>query len=210
MKTLLVDYGSGNVRSAHRALERAGLDVLVSSDPASVADAAALVVPGQGHFRQVMEEFRASGFEQPLRDAIARGVPLLGICVGMQLLFEGSEEAPGVPGLGLFKGTVRRFTGNVSVPQMGWNSIDRVGDSPILRDIACPSYVYFANSYYVPLDAEVESGAISEYGTAFWSAISQGNVHATQFHPEKSGPVGLDILRGFRRHVVNAVEQSAV
>lgn len=203
-QTLLIDYGSGNLRSVHKALERAGLSVKVSGDPAEVARSAALVVPGQGHFRQVMEAFRASGFERPLREAIARGVPLLGICVGMQLLFEGSEEAPETPGLGLFAGTVRRFSGNVSVPQMGWNSVDRVGDAPLLRDLACPAYVYFAHSYYVPLEAEVDAGAISEYGVPFWSAISHGNVHATQFHPEKSGPVGLDVLRGFRRHVVEA------
>lgn len=209
-KTLLIDYGSGNVRSAHKALVRAGLDVEVSSDPARVALAAALVVPGQGHFRQVMEAFRSSGFEDPLREALSRGVPLLGICVGMQLLFEGSEEAPGTPGLGLFRGVVRRFQGDVSVPQMGWNSIDRVGDSPILRDVACPAYVYFANSYYVPLDAEVDAGAITEYGVPFWSAISHGHVHATQFHPEKSGPVGLAILNGFRRHVVEAAKAGRV
>ncbi|WP_027481731.1 imidazole glycerol phosphate synthase subunit HisH [Deinococcus pimensis] len=204
MKTLLIDYGAGNVRSAHKALVRAGLDVDVTDDPARVQDGAALVVPGQGHFRQVMEAFRSSGFERPVLNAVERGVPLLGICVGMQLLFDASEEAPGVPGLGLIPGTVRRFEEHLSVPQMGWNSIDRVGDAPMLRDVACPAYVYFANSYYVPLDAEVEAGAITEYGVPFWSAVSQGNVHATQFHPEKSGDVGLSILRGFRRHVVEA------
>ena len=205
-RTLLVDYGAGNVRSVHRALERAGLDVEVSSDPDRVRDAGSLVVPGQGHFRQVMEAFRASGFEGPLREAVQDGTPLLGICVGMQLLFEGSEEAPGVKGLGLFGGTVRRFdpTLGLSVPQMGWNSIDRVGDAPIIRDVSCPAYVYFANSYYLPLDAEVADGAITEYGLPFWSAVSSGNVHAVQFHPEKSGPVGLSILQSFRRHVVGA------
>lgn len=208
-KTVLVDYGSGNVRSAHRALERAGLDVAVSNDPASLDGAAAVVVPGQGHFRQVMEAFRASGFEAPLLAAIERGVPLLGICVGMQLLCEGSEEAPGVPGLGVLRGMVRRFEGDVSVPQMGWNSIDRVGDAPILRDVPCPAYVYFANSYYVPLDVDVECGAITEYGVPFWSAVSHGNVHAAQFHPEKSGPVGLQILRAFRKYVLEAAPAHA-
>ncbi len=204
-RTLLIDYGAGNVRSVHKALLRAGLDVEVSGDPSRVDGAAALVVPGQGHFRQVLEAFRASGFEEPLRGAVAAGVPLLGICVGMQMLYEGSEEAPDTPGLGLFAGTVRRFAGNgLSVPQMGWNSIDRVGDSPILRDVACPAYVYFANSYYVPLDAEADDGAIAEYGAPYWAAVSRGHVHATQFHPEKSGPVGLNILEGFRRHVVGA------
>lgn len=206
MSVLLLDYGAGNIRSAHKALERAGLDVRLSRDPADVPGASALVVPGQGHFRQVMEAFSASGFEGPLRAALAAGTPLLGICVGMQILFEGSEEAPDTPGLGLLKGTVRRFeeAPGVRVPQMGWNSVDKVGDSPLLRSVPCPAYVYFANSYYVPLDAEVEAGGLSEYGVPFWSAVSAGNIHATQFHPEKSGEVGLLILESFRRHVVEA------
>ncbi|ADV67958.1 imidazole glycerol phosphate synthase subunit HisH [Deinococcus maricopensis] len=206
-RTLLLDYGAGNVRSAHKALERAGFDVTVSADPADVASADALVVPGQGHFRQVMDAFDASGFRQPILDAARAGVPLLGICVGMQMLLDGSEEAPGVRGLGLLPGTVRRFDAattetRLKIPQMGWNSIDRVGDSPLLRDLACPAYAYFVHSYYVPLDVDVDSGAISEYGASFWSVVSQGNIHATQFHPEKSGDVGLSILRAFRKYVV--------
>lgn len=197
MKTLLIDYGSGNIRSVHKALSRAGLAVEVSADPARVEGAAALVVPGQGHFRQVMEAFRESGFEAPLREATKRGVPLLGICVGMQMLFEGSEEAPQTPGLGLFGGVVRKFEDGLAVPQMGWNSVDKVGDSALLNHVPCPAYAYFANSYYVPLDAQVEAGGITEYGVPFWSALSSGNVHATQFHPEKSGSVGLLILEAF-------------
>lgn len=208
MSVLLIDYGAGNVRSAQRALERAGFEVTVSGDPASVAGASALVVPGQGHFRQVMEAFEASGFHAPLLRAVEGGTPLLGICVGMQLLFDGSEEAPGVPGLGLLRGTVRRFeaAGGLKVPHMGWNSIDRVGDAPILRDLTCPAYTYFVHSYYVPLDTEVEAGAVTEYGVPFWSAVSHGHIHATQFHPEKSGAAGLAILEGFRRHVGGAPE----
>ncbi|MFW8625547.1 imidazole glycerol phosphate synthase subunit HisH [Deinococcus sp. ME38] len=203
-EVLLLDYGAGNVRSAAKALERAGMTVRVSSDPADVPGARALVVPGQGHFRQVMEAFDRSGFRQPVLDAAAAGTPILGICVGMQMLLEGSEEAPGVAGLGLIPGTVLRFPQDTQrkVPQMGWNSLDRVGDSPLLADLACPAYAYFVHSYYVPLTVEVDAGALTEYGVPFWAALSHGNLHATQFHPEKSGEVGLAILDRFRRNVL--------
>lgn len=203
-EVLLLDYGAGNVRSAAKALERAGMTVRVSSDPADVPGACALVVPGQGHFRQVMEAFDSSGFRQPVLDAAAAGTPILGICVGMQMLLEGSEEAPGVAGLGLIPGTVLRFPHDAQrkVPQMGWNSLDKVGDSPLLADLACPAYAYFVHSYYVPLTVEVDAGALTEYGVPFWAALSHGNLHATQFHPEKSGEVGLAILDRFRRNVL--------
>jgi len=203
-EVLLLDYGAGNVRSASRALERAGMTVRVSDDPADVSHAPALVVPGQGHFRQVMEAFDRHGFHGPVMAAAGAGVPLLGICVGMQMLLSGSEEAPGTPGLGLIPGTVRRFevVPRQKVPQMGWNSLDKVGDSPLLRGLACPAYAYFVHSYYVPLDVEVDAGALTEYGVPFWSALSQGNLHAAQFHPEKSGAVGLAILKRFKRYVL--------
>ncbi|EYB68400.1 imidazole glycerol phosphate synthase subunit HisH [Deinococcus phoenicis] len=203
-EVLLLDYGAGNVRSAAKALERAGMTVRVSGDPADVPHAPALVVPGQGHFRQVMEAFDTGGFHGPVLDAARAGTPLLGICVGMQMLLSSSEEAPGTPGLNLIPGTVRKFAAapGHKVPQMGWNSLDKVGDSPLLRDLACPAYAYFVHSYYVPLDVEVDAGAITEYGVPFWAALSRDNVHAAQFHPEKSGAVGLAILERFRRHVL--------
>nr|WP_157459921.1 imidazole glycerol phosphate synthase subunit HisH [Deinococcus arboris] len=205
---MLLDYGAGNVRSAAKALERAGMAVKVSADPADVAGARAVVVPGQGHFRQVMEAFDESGFRAPVLAAAQAGTPLLGICVGMQMLLEGSEEAPGVAGLGLIGGTVRRFEHVPGkVPQMGWNSLDKVGDSPLLRDLACPAYAYFVHSFYVPIETEVDAGAITEYGVPFWAALSQGNLHATQFHPEKSGAVGLAILDRFRRYVLEEREE---
>nr|WP_221277118.1 imidazole glycerol phosphate synthase subunit HisH [Deinobacterium chartae] len=200
----MIDYGSGNLRSAAKALERAEFDLTVSSDPDAVARADALVIPGQGHFRQVMERFRAAGFEEPIRAAIAAGKPVLGICVGLQLLFDGSDEAPETPGLGVLRGQIRRFTGDIKVPQMQWNTLEPVGDSPLLEGVACASFAYFVHSYYAPLDAEVDAGAISDYGTPFWSVISHGNVQATQFHPEKSQDVGLQILRNFKRFAKNA------
>ena len=203
-EVLLLDYGAGNVRSAAKALERAGMTVRVSADPADVPHAPAVVVPGQGHFRQVMEAFEHSGFHGPVMASAAAGTPLLGICVGMQMLLEGSEEAPGVPGLGLIAGTVRKFAADPArkVPQMGWNSLRMVGDSPLLRGLDESAFAYFVHSYYVPAEVEVDHGALTEYGVPFWAALSQGNLHATQFHPEKSGAVGLAILERFRENVL--------
>lgn len=201
--TYLLDYGAGNVHSAAKALERAGMNVRVTATPADLAQADAIVVPGQGHFRQVMEAFEQSGFHAPLLAAVRSGTPLLGICVGMQMLFEASEEAPGVAGLGLLGGTVRRFQAapGHKVPQMGWNALKAVGDSPLLRGLDESAYAYFVHSYYVPQECSVQHGAITDYGVPFWSVLSQGNIHATQFHPEKSGAVGLAILRRFGQEI---------
>ncbi|WP_412029019.1 imidazole glycerol phosphate synthase subunit HisH [Deinococcus yunweiensis] len=202
---LLLDYGAGNVRSAAKALERAGMTVAVSADPADVSHADALVVPGQGHFRQVMEAFDSSGFHAPVMDAAGAGTPLLGICVGMQMMLSDSEEAPGVPGLGLVPGTVRKFDAapGHKVPQMGWNGLELHGDPPLLRGMGADAYAYFVHSYYVPAEVAVDDGALAHYGVPFWAAFSVGNLHATQFHPEKSGAVGLGILERFRRYVLN-------
>ncbi len=205
----LLDYGGGNVHSCHKALVRAGIDTRVVSSPDELGGTRGFVVPGQGHFRQVMEAFDASGFRAPILAAAAAGEPVFGICVGMQMLLDGSEEAPGVQGLGLIPGQVLRFTpvpGAQKVPHMGWNSVDKVGDSALLRNLFCPAYAYFVHSYYVPITVDVEAGAITEYGVPFWSVISQGNVHATQFHPEKSGEVGMAVLRRFREQVLGAVQ----
>ena len=201
----LLDYGGGNVHSAHKAFVRAGIATRVVSTPAELEGTRGLVVPGQGHFRQVMEALGSSGFRAPILTAAAEGEPIFGICVGMQMLLESSEEAPGVAGLGLLPGVVRRFVpqqGATKVPHMGWNSIDKVGDSALLRGLSCPAYAYFVHSYYVPITVDVDAGAVTEYGEPFWSVFSQGNLHATQFHPEKSGAVGMAVLRRFREQVL--------
>jgi len=196
--TALIDYGAGNLHSVHKALARAGLEVVRAGIPAEAAGADALVLPGQGHFRQVMESFLASGFEPLVRAHLAAGKPFLGICVGLQLLMERSEEAPGVPGLGLIAGTVKRFDNTVSVPQMGWNQLFSYAQPELLRDIPDGSYVYFANSYYVDFSDDLP-GAYTDYGPIrFKSALSHGHLHATQFHPEKSQAVGLKVLSNFR------------
>lgn len=212
-KTVLIDYGAGNLHSVHKALLRAGLNVTLTGDPNEAADADALVLPGQGHFRQVMEAFLASGFEPVVRRHLAQEKPFLGICVGLQLLMERSEEAPGVAGLGALKGAVKRFDdASVSVPQMGWNQIYPYGDPPLLEGIAEGAFVYFANSYYVDFSGEIDAvpGATTQHGAIkFKSAVSQGHVHAAQFHPEKSQEVGLRVLENFRKLVHAHVDAPA-
>jgi glutamine amidotransferase len=204
MHVALIDYGAGNLHSVAKAFAAAGLPAVRAATPAEAVAADALVLPGQGHFGQVMAAFRASGFEGTVREHLRAGRPFLGICVGLQILMEGSEEAPGVPGLGLFSGRVVRFPeAQVSVPHMGWNRLEPWGYSPILQGLPDGSHAYFAHSYLVEFDDSPRSmrwsgGAWTEHGsTRFLSAVSWGQVHATQFHPEKSQQVGLRILRNF-------------
>lgn len=198
MKTLLIDYGSGNLHSAAKALQATGYRVTVSADPNQVNKHDLLVLPGQGHFGQVMRSFRASGFEEGVRQHIASGKLFLGICVGMQILFEGSEEAPGMAGLGLVTGRLARFTAQ-RVPQMGWNTVEYTAIFQRLSG----RYFYFVHSYFAPLvDGSI---GISEYGgTRFTAVYARDNVVATQFHPEKSGTVGLALLESTRVYFAGA------
>jgi glutamine amidotransferase len=208
MRTVLIDYGAGNLHSVERALQRAGLAVERHDDPLLAAGADVLVLPGQGHFGQVMTAFRTSGFEPLVREHVRAGRPFLGICVGLQLLLDASEEAPDVPGLGLLPGTARRFPADgVSVPHMGWNQIRRHRDPALLEGIADDAFVYFAHSYYVSFERLDVPGAFTRYGPIdFKSAISHGALHATQFHPEKSQAVGLTVLANFARLARATVE----
>ncbi len=197
---VLIDYGAGNLHSVEKALLAAGVPARRAADPEVARDADALVLPGQGHFGQVMRSFERSGFAPVVAAHIAADAPFLGICVGLQLLTRGSEEAPGVPGLGVLDAEVRRFPARgVSVPQMGWNQIRPLGTPALLAGIDSGAFVYFANSYFVTFpEAAVPSGAETVYGeTRFLSAVSIGRLHATQFHPEKSQAVGLRVLRNF-------------
>lgn len=207
MRTVLLDYGAGNLHSVQRALERAGLTVERLAEPDEADSAEVLVLPGQGHFGQVMGAFRSSGFEPLVRRHLAAGRPFLGICVGLQLLLEASDEAPDVPGLGLLGGRARRFPAEgVSVPHMGWNQIRPHGHPPLLDGVPDGAFVYFAHSYFVDFEGVDVDGAETRYGpVSFKSAISRGAVHATQFHPEKSQAVGLQILANFARLAAGAV-----
>jgi len=199
VKVVLIDYGAGNLHSVQKALVAAEIPPVVSSDPNDLDDADAIVLPGQGHFGQVAEAFAASGFAPRVREHLAASRPFLGICVGLQLLMERSDEAPGVAGLGLIAGRVRRFPdAGPSVPHMGWNSLHPVGASPLLEGIPDGAHAYFAHSYYAEFLEQEWSGAYTRYGdVTFLSAVSRGAVHATQFHPEKSQRVGLHVLRRF-------------
>ncbi|HLI25135.1 MAG TPA: imidazole glycerol phosphate synthase subunit HisH [Acidimicrobiales bacterium] len=192
----VVDYGIGNLRSAAKALERGGADARPARDPRVIDAADGVVLPGVGAFGSCARALEASGLG-PATLAAATGTrPFLGICVGMQLLYESSEESPGVPGLGVLGGRVRRLGGGLKVPHMQWNRVDVVGDGPLARALAGPPpWMYFVHSYAVPPGPEVV--AVSDYGGPVVAAVSRGALWATQFHPEKSGRAGLALLGRF-------------
>jgi glutamine amidotransferase len=197
----LVDYGMGNLRSVEKALQRVGGAVRLVQDAAGVRSAESVVLPGVGAFGDCMANLQRAGLTEAIGEVVRSGRPFLGICLGMQALFESSAEAPGVAGLGLFAGTVPRFAaGEGKVPHMGWNQLRvRRADCPLLAGVADGSFVYFVHSYYcVPREAAVVCGT-TEYGVEFCSMLWRGNVYATQFHPEKSQAVGLRMLENFVR-----------
>lgn len=194
----IVDFGLGNLRSLHKALEHLGAACELTGDPARLAAAERLILPGDGHFGDTMRELRERGLDTMLTDFAASGRPLLGICIGMQIMMESSEEAPGVAGLGLFEGTVRRFQSEtLKIPHMGWNTVRQAAPSPLFAEIREDEYFYFIHSYHVaPSDAAVIAGE-TEYAARFPAIIARGNVFATQFHPEKSARPGLRMLENF-------------
>jgi imidazole glycerol phosphate synthase glutamine amidotransferase subunit len=182
------DYGAGNLRSVQNTLAEIGCEHEIVHDDEGLRRASKIILPGVGHFGQMM---RSLHVRETLKERIAAGVPFLGICLGMQALFEASEEAPEAAGLGLFSGIVKRFPAESRVPHMGWDELEVRPCSRLLT----PGYVYFAHSYYVP---EVDdASAFCTYGVRYTAAIETGNVFGVQFHPEKSGPVGLGIVRRF-------------
>ncbi|MBN2194726.1 MAG: imidazole glycerol phosphate synthase subunit HisF [Polyangiaceae bacterium] len=193
----LLDYGAGNVRSVINALERVGETVHLVTCPADIERAERLVFPGVGSFGSMMQTLAARGYVEPLRAYLAADRPFLGICLGLQALFEGSEEAPGVPGLGFLPGMVRRFKVGLSVPHIGWNGIRARQASRLFAGLRGDEKLYFVHSYHVvPNDPSVIL-TTTDYGASFVSSVQRGNVTATQFHPEKSGEIGLAMLRGF-------------
>ena len=189
----VLDYGAGNIRSAQRALERAGAVVTVTDDAAVAATAQALVVPGVGHYGQCVRQFVAAGLRDLVEGWVSQGRPLLGICVGMQILYPTSEEDPGVQGLSLLPGAVKRLPEDVTVPHMGWDTVVAERDDPLLDGVA-GEHLYFVHSYAaVPSDRE-HVVATSDYGPGFPAVVRVGSVVGTQFHPEKSAEVGARLL----------------
>jgi glutamine amidotransferase len=208
----VLDYGIGNLRSAQKALEHVGADARLTADPGLVADAAGVVLPGVGHFGRCMEALRATGLDDLAVGAAASGRPFFGICVGMQLLYDESEEAPGVAGLGVLSGVVRRLPAGVKRPQMQWNVLDRVGPSEMLAGLAEPCWMYFVHSFAVRPGEGVDADAVvatCDYGGPQVAAVERGNVWATQFHPEKSSGPGLELVRNFVRKVASAQSAAA-
>lgn len=195
----VIDYGIGNLRSAQKALQHVGADARLTADAGLIADAAAVVLPGVGAFGRCMEALTSSGLDGVVADAATSGRPFLGICVGMQLLYEGSEESPATPGLGIVGGSVLRLPDDVKRPQMQWNVLRRTGRAEMLVGLPDPVWVYFVHSYAPERTADTV--AVCDYGTDLTSAVEVGPVWATQFHPEKSGSVGLEILSRFVEQV---------
>jgi imidazole glycerol phosphate synthase glutamine amidotransferase subunit len=190
----IIDYGAGNLRSVSNTLDEIGANYKIFPAPAGIESAPKIILPGVGHFGQMMRALDQRGFREPLLERLRAGVPFLGICLGLQALFESSEEAPAEHGLGIFPGSIHRFTEG-RVPQMGWNNLERARDSRLLDGLAERPYVYFANSFYAP-DGPTAS-AVATYGVRFTAILEHQNLNGVQFHPEKSGPVGQRIVRNF-------------
>lgn len=200
---LVIDYGMGNLHSVRKALEVAGARAVVSSRAEDILRADKIVFPGVGSFGEAMNELKARKLVTPIKTAICEGKPFLGLCLGLQLLFEKSEEAPGARGLGVLKGEVKKFkVKGLKVPHMGWNNIvqsSRLGarHPEILKNITDNAYMYFVHSYYVKPEDKKIILTTTDYGIDFVSGICAGNVYAFQFHPEKSQAMGLKILKNF-------------
>ncbi len=199
MQVAIIDYGVGNLRSVEKAFAANGCAAVVSSDEQVLQQAERLVLPGVGAFGACMEALAVRGFDRLVRERVAAGTPLLGVCVGMQMLFEESEEFGARRGLGLLRGRVRRFPDNLVVPQVGWNQVRQQHSNPLFAGINDSAFFYFVHSYYCePAEAAVIAGE-TDYGVAYASVVARENLYGVQFHPEKSQTDGLRILANFAR-----------
>lgn len=191
----ILDYGAGNLRSVQNTLAEIGGHYELVHNASELARASKIILPGVGHFGQMMRALDQMQVRQALLERIRGGVPFLGICLGLQALFESSEEAPAGRGLGLFPGEIRRFPATARVPHMGWNDIQPRNGAKLLRDLPPDPYLYFAHSYYAPVvDA---TAAICNYSVPYTAVLETENIFGVQFHPEKSGPLGIKIFRNF-------------
>src|ERR1700722_13735069 len=196
MKISLIEYDAGNLPSVERALTRQGIETERVATPEAVRGAEALILPGVGHFGQLMRTLGARGLMAPLAESISRGTPLLGICLGLQALFQSSAEAPEDAGLGIFPGSVAALPATAKLPHMGWNQVRRVRPSVLLEGIPASAYFYFAHSY-AALDAGDAAVALCDHAAPFVAMLEHNNVFAVQFHPEKSGDSGAQVLANF-------------
>jgi glutamine amidotransferase len=193
--TTIIDYGAGNLRSVQNTLDSLGASYIVTDQPDVVVQAKKLILPGVGHFGQMMTSLDQLNLRAAIVERAKAGVPLLGICLGLQSFFERSEESPEKEGLGLFTGTIKKFVGALRIPHMGWNSLSVVKPSRLLAGLGPEPYTYFAHSFYAPL---VDSTAVTcTYTLPYTAILEDRNIFGVQFHPEKSGPVGLRIMRNF-------------
>jgi imidazole glycerol phosphate synthase glutamine amidotransferase subunit len=191
----IIDYGAGNLRSVQNTLDKIGAEYTVIQTADHLDRASKVILPGVGHFGQMLRALDDRQLRAPLLDTIGRGIPFLGICLGLQALFESSEEAPELEGLALFPGAVSRFPAHARVPHMGWNELERRHSSRLLSGLPDRPYVYFAHSYYAPVVGATVASCT--YETLYTAVLENENVFGVQFHPEKSGPAGLEIMRNF-------------
>lgn len=195
----IIDYGAGNLQSVKKALDFIGAESVITDNIETINACDRILLPGVGSFGDAMDSMTQKGLVQTVKENALSGKPFLGICLGLQLLFEESEESPGVKGLGIFKGKIKKFSPDMGlkIPHIGWNSLKIKQKDTLFKDIPENSYVYFVHSYYLHADDENEIATVTNYGIDFHSAVGKNNIFATQFHPEKSGDVGLQILRNF-------------
>ena len=191
----IFDYGAGNLRSVENTLEEIGAEYKVVRSAECLGRASKIILPGVGHFGQMMRALDSLGVREALVERIKARVPFLGICLGLQALFERSEEAPDVVGLGIYEGVVKRFPADARVPHMGWNELEPRAPSRLLWNIGASPYFYFAQSYYAPICPETV--AACTYTLPYTAVLERGSVFGVQFHPEKSGPLGLKVMKNF-------------
>lgn len=195
----IIDYDAGNIKSVEKAMKLLKQDVVVTRDPEKILGADKVILPGVGSFGDAMGKIRQYDLEKVIHEVVERQIPFLGICLGLQLLFERSEESPGVQGLGILKGEILRIpeTEGLKVPHMGWNSLEFSGDGRLFQGIPEDAYVYFVHSYYLKAEETEIVTARTDYGTEIHASVEKGQIFACQFHPEKSSDVGLRILKNF-------------
>jgi imidazole glycerol phosphate synthase glutamine amidotransferase subunit len=191
----ILDYGAGNLRSVQNTLSELGAPHVLTHEAAGVARAGRIILPGVGHFGQMMRALDRMQVREALIERIRGGVPFLGICLGLHALFEASDEAPDLPGFGMFPGRIRRFASDVRVPHTGWNEIDGQEGAKLLEGLGRQPYLYFNHSYYAPVVKA--TAATCDYSLPYTAVLEHENIHGVQFHPEKSGPLGLQLMRNF-------------